>query len=251
VAYEKGEPAYRDEKKKAILEPGIWHLADGTGYVVDIWVKDPKTGERFRLRKREHRISLARTWRNTQQDAAAEGKLLGRQTKVIPFSKFADEYYKAWKVDCKASTATTEWNRIEGILKPYFGRQHIHAITRKDIEAFIRKRRDGSLVGVVAQRRRNNREGGVTRATTNRDLCRLKNMLKKAVEWEYLKENPAIGIPQSKETFEPAEYLAVEEVEKFLAFAEEEYRAIFVTAVYTGMRYGEIMNLDWEDIDFT
>jgi integrase len=246
VAYKKGEPVFTD-KKKTVRESAIWYLADGKGYLVDFSVTDPETGKRVRLRKATHRLSLAREWRDKQKGDALRGEIRGRGPKKVAFEKFADAYYEAWKEGCRDSTAYSEKNRIDGVLKPCFGSRQIHTITRKDIETFLRKRRDGSLNDVVVEGRR---EHGVTKATTNRDLCRLKNMFKKAVEWGYLKENPAAGIPQSKEAFEPADYLEADEVEKFLEYAEESYRPVFVTAVYTGMRFGEIMRLEWEDVDF-
>ena len=172
----------------------------------------------------------------------------GSGPKKITFKDFADEYFEAWKDKCKPSTAKTERTRIDGVLKAYFGNWQIHTISRKEIETFLRKRRDGSLVGIVAKGSNYERKANVTQATVNLDLCRLKNMFKYAVNWGYLKENPASGIKQTKEKIEPADYLDVDEVRLFLDSAEPVYRPIFVTAVYTGLRFGEIMRLAWCDV---
>ena len=64
MAYLKGEQ----------LEEGIWHLADGDGYLVDITVVDPESGKRIRRRKTTHRQDLARGWRNKTKGDALRGK---------------------------------------------------------------------------------------------------------------------------------------------------------------------------------
>ena len=248
MATKKGEPA---KNKNGHIQNGIWKRADGDGYLVDISVTDPETGKFIRRRKTMNRLDTAVEWRDKLREDARKGLIRGgRQKKKNLFQEFADEYFGVWKGSCKDSTVHSERNRINGVLKPYFGGQPIQTIVRKDIETFLRKRKDGSLVDVVAQGRRNNRKKGISEATANRDLCRIKNMFKKAVEWGYLKENPALGIPQSKERIEAADYLDDDEVQEFLDNAEDEYRPIFLVAVYTGLRYGEIMNLAWQDVDF-
>jgi len=250
MAYAKGDPVWKN-KKQGVKEPGVWHLEGSKLYLAEINLKDPITGSRIRERKVSNRIDVLRKWRIGRKNAETSGELLKeRSQKVINFNAFADEYYAAWKDTVKASTAKFEKNRIDGILKAYFGNKQIHAITRKDVETFLRKRRDGSINHIVAQGRRNKRKGGVSVASTNRELCRIKNMFKHAVNWGYLKDNPALGIAQVKEPLGQTDYLRADEVPAFLAAAEEKYRPIFVTAIYTGMRYGELMKLEWRDVNW-
>ena len=241
MAIKKGEKV-KDERD-------IWELEDESGYLVDICVTDPITKKRLRMRKKARKLKQARKWRDDFRYKIKDKEFQeDRAQQKITFTKFADEYYEEWHGKVQPSTRKSEKSRIDGVLKAYFGKMQIHTITRKDIETFLRKRRDGSLVDLVAQGRRNNRKGGVSVASTNRDLCRIKNMFKYAVNWKYLKENPALGIPQEKEKIPEAEYLKAEEVAAFLDAAEVAYRPIFVTAIYTGIRYSKIMGLQWQDV---
>jgi integrase len=245
-------PSHRKGEK---VEPGIWRVVGAPNnrgpYITEVSYTDLKTRQRVREIKTIHRLDLAREWRTAKQTDALRGEVTRKkEVETISFKDFADLYYETWKQDRKASTAYSEKNRINGILKPYFGNKPIHAITRRDIDTFLRKRREGTLKGTVARKRRNNRQGGVSPASTNRDLCRLKNIFKKAVEWEYIKDNPALGIQQSKEMILEAEYLTVDEATAFLADAETAYKPIFVTAIYTGLRFGELMGLQWRDINW-
>jgi len=224
--------AYRKGKR---VERGISRLEDSKLYLVDIMVADPETGQRFRLRQTTHRLDLAREWRDKQKGDALRGEIKGKkQRKKIWFSTFADEYFDAWKLDCKASTADREKRRIDAELKPHFDKQPIHTITRKEIEDYIAKRRDG----------------GISSATANRVLCRIKNMLKKAVDWGYIENNPAAGIKQAREQVKEADFLSQIEVAHLVDASGDRLRPLVVTAVYTGMRFGELMALEWRDIDF-
>lgn len=100
------------------------------------------------------------------------------------------------------------------------------------------------------QGKRKDQKNGVSIATTNRDLCRLKNVFSKAVDWDYLDQNQAAGIQQESEAMEPGEYLSQEEVAKVLEKCEDRVRPLLMKAVCTGMRWGELMNLEWRDTGF-
>jgi len=246
MAYQKGEK----------VEKGIWIVKgyekkQSKQYLSEVWLRDPKTGKRIKESKVSNRLDVVREWWHKRKNAQTSGELeKERSQKHITFNQLADEYFEDWSPKRRESTVKTEKNRIEGILKPYFGAMNITSIKRKDIETFMRKRREGSLDDVVAQDRRNSKKGGVTTATINRDLCRIKNMFKKAVEWEYLEQNPAFGIPQEKEDVPDLNYLERDEAARFLTESEKEYQPLFVTAVYTGLRFGELMKLQWRDVNW-
>ena len=115
-----------------------------------------------------------------------------------------------------------------------FGDRPLRSITRKDIEVFLAKRRDQ----------------GASPATTNRDLCRMKNMLRKAEDWGVIASNPAAGIRQAREQIVAQDYLSVDEVANLIEASDDRIRPLIVTAVYTGMRWGELMSLEWRDVNF-
>ena len=233
MPYEKTEPVYRD-KAKTIKEPGIWRLADG-GYLAEVSYADPHTGKRIRERKTTHRLDLAQEWIRARKTDALRGEVTRKKKRdVVLFEKFAKEYFKAWSLERKPSTAEREKRRIEGEINPHFGSKALHTITRKEIEDFITRKRDG----------------GISAASGNRLLCRIKNMLKKAVDWGYIDSNPAAGIKQAREVVKESGYLEKDEVAALLQACGSRLRPVLVTAVYTGMRFGELMGLEWRNVDF-
>jgi len=243
MPYQKSEPVYSD-KEKEIPVPGVWRLKDSKLYLAEVTYREPQTEKRIRRRKTFNRIDTAKEWIQTQKAAAIRGEITGqRKQEVILFEDFVEEYFEVWKLERKASTVYGEKKRIDGVLKLHFGSMPIHTITRKDIDRFIVFRRErGRVVKEGAPER------GVSAASANRDLCRLKNMFKQAVAWGYIESNPAGGITQAREHPEPADYLSKEEVRKVLALCDDFVRPLFTVAVNTGMRWGELMGLAWKDV---
>ncbi len=89
----------------------------------------------------------------------------------------------------------------------------------------------------------------VTPATVNRELACLKYMFTKAIEWEYVKINPAKTVKLLKEPPGRLRYLKPEEVDALLRACASHIRPIVVTALNTGMRKSEILNLKWREVD--
>jgi integrase len=86
-------------------------------------------------------------------------------------------------------------------------------------------------------------------ASINRELACLKHMYTKAIEWGYIKENPAKNVKLLKEPPGRLRYLSPEEVERLLDNCMDHLRPIVLTAVNTGMRKREVLNLKWADVD--
>ena len=88
-------------------------------------------------------------------------------------------------------------------------------------------------------------------ATINRALSRLRRMFSLGVEWEILEESPMAGIRFFKENGGRNRYLTLEESNRLIANCiSPRVRAIVTVALHSGMRLGEILNLQWYDLDF-
>ncbi len=86
--------------------------------------------------------------------------------------------------------------------------------------------------------------------TFNNIIVLLKTMLKHARKWKYISENPAEEIQKARIESAEMDFLKPEEVQAFLKAAYEPYRTLFLTAIMTGMRRGELLGLQWGDIDW-
>jgi integrase len=131
-----------------------------------------------------------------------------------------------------------EWSDkayLRSSLLPCFGQYELRKITPQLIEQFIRSRL----------------ESGVQKSSINRELSCLSMVFKKAIDWDYLRENPMSRIKRFAEKDNVRERaLTKEEEEKLLENSSELLRSIILTALNTGMRSNEILNLRWDQIDF-
>lgn len=91
---------------------------------------------------------------------------------------------------------------------------------------------------------------GLNISTVSNFKIVLKDMLRRAVQNEYIMKNPCDGVelPQIK-TVE-SRVLTYEEQNQFFDFASScAHVNVFAFAMLTGMRIGEIIGLQWSDID--
>jgi integrase len=91
---------------------------------------------------------------------------------------------------------------------------------------------------------------GVSKARVNRNLALLKKMFNLAIDWGYAKENPVRRVKLFSEKDNLKERILTEEEEKsLLEAASAHLKPIVKTALHTGMRRGEILGLEWDQVD--
>lgn len=201
----------------------------GKNWYIDYYVKGQRKRKKIGPSKK-----LALQVLQDVQLKLAKGEYLGiYQEKKIPF----DEYVKKYLDFSKANKANSSHRRDEvstDHLKSFFKGKYVFEVTPRLIEKYKIKRLE--KVGPAA---------------VNRELACLKHMYSKAIEWGYVKENPAKGIKLLKEPPGRLRYLSPEEVDSLIDACLEHLRPIVLTAVNTGMRRSEILSLRWADVDLT
>jgi integrase len=124
---------------------------------------------------------------------------------------------------------------IEAHLRPAFGGLRVADLSVQRVDAYQRGRRHLSA------------------HTVHNHLTLLISMLNCAVELHWLVAVPRIRKPKIVEE----DYLWIrttENIRKFLTVAQQEppgVMELYATAVYTGMRAGELLGLRWDAVDFT
>jgi len=200
----------------------------GKNWYIDYYVK----GRRKR-RKIGPSKKLAQQVLEDVRLKIAKGEYLGvYDEKKIPFEDFSQQYLAF----SKANKAMSTYQRRDKVsiahLTSFFKGRYIFEITPRMIEKYKAARWEK-----------------VAPATVNRELACLKHMYTKALEWGYLKTNPAKGVKSLKEPPGRLRYLRPEEVKKLLDVCHGYLRSIVITALNTGMRKGEILALRWQDVD--
>jgi len=149
----------------------------------------------------------------------------------IAFGKYSKQYLEYSKAN-KAKLSHKRDTVSTAHLTSYFKDKYIYEITPQMIEKYKIARLE--KVGPAA---------------VNRELACLKHMYTKAIEWGYVKENPAKSIKLLKEPPGRLRYIGPEEVDNLLGACSDHLRPIVLTALNTGMRKGEILSLRWADVD--
>lgn len=93
---------------------------------------------------------------------------------------------------------------------------------------------------------------GYSRNTIELVSVVLSGMYRQAIKNKIIKENPVplATLPREKEHKEPR-VMTVKEQQIFLEYSKNSYlNDIFILALASGMRSGELRGLEWEDIDF-
>ncbi len=165
-------------------------------------------------------------------DLLAERKVsrYKKPIKDILFSDFAKEYAEHSKANKKSWEK--ELYSINGLLSA-FGHNKLSQVTTREIEQYKLKRLER-----------------VSKSTVNRNMSCLKHMYQIAIQWGYINSNPAKSIKQYREIANQVRVLSPEEEIKLLNNTSEHLEPIIITALNTGMRKSELLNLKWNNIDF-
>jgi len=139
--------------------------------------------------------------------------------------------YMDWALVNKRSADRDE--RSIRTLARWFGDKKLHQITPLALERYKRERSQE-----------------VSRSTVNRELACLKHIFSKAVVWDLADDNPVKKVKLFKEPPGRVRFLSLEEIRRLLAASTPHLRPIIMVALLTGMRKGEILRLQWKDLDF-
>lgn len=157
----------------------------------------------------------------------------------MPFFELVDEFLEKHS---KIEKASYKRDVVIGdALKKYFGKSPIGEIRPYDIKEW-RRWRAGQIT---------NKGTPLKKASLNRELAFMKTMFGLAVEWAWLKENPAEKVKLLRGEDKRLRILSRDEIDRLIASARALLKPILTIAISTGMRKGEILNLKWKHIDLT
>ena len=164
----------------------------------------------------------------------------------IGFSDFSKIYLERVSNTFSERTRRRWKDIIEKHLKPNF-QGSLRGITLGQVQAYQNMRLDGKK----------------STSTVNLETTVLRHMLNRAVEWEFLHENPINGIKKLKEPPGRVRSLSIEDIQNLLSTIESfpqkghffsdltkhYFKSIILLALNTGMRRGEILSLKRGDLD--
>lgn len=200
--------------------------------------------------KKEAEIELAKFVADVQNGMVIEGKSL----------KFS-EFTEIWKRDYGSkelapSTYKRYCRMLETRLLPYFGHFYVNKIKPTDIMQFYDLlSKDTQLV-----RKKDNEGNKTLKPLSGKTILEhhrlLRAMLHKAVYWQVIVSNPAERVQSPKAKKPKRKYYDDDQCKILLENLEQldeeqiKYKTAIILTVFTGVRLGELMGLEWNDIDF-
>ena len=187
----------------------------------------------FRGKSRQEVEKKARNWLN---EIDMYGKEI--EKRKVQLNTLMLEYLL---VNVKDSVSLGTFERYMSIYNTHFkacpfGDMDIKSITQVHAQQFINSKKELSAKSISLIL-------GLLNSTLKHAM--VNNLIRVNVV-EYVKK------PKSKKAKKEIEVLTLEEQKAFLKSANDSYyRVLFITALSTGMRVGEIVALKWQDIDFT
>ncbi|MBN1155837.1 site-specific integrase [candidate division KSB1 bacterium] len=89
----------------------------------------------------------------------------------------------------------------------------------------------------------------VSRATVNNELKDLRRLFNIALKLELIKFNVFKNISMLRHTKKVPHYYTDDELQRIFSHLTPRYKPYFITLLYTGMRKGELEQLQWADVD--
>ena len=164
----------------------------------------------------------------------AEGKWFDKpKCEDKTFQEMIEKYLSEYSIS-KTPSGRLRDISIAKRLIPFFGN-----LMLKEITPLL-------IVNYKAQRRK----AGAKPATLERELCLMRRAFNLAVrEWEWVSDNPVLRVSKERFNNQIDRWLSLEEEEGLFNACPEWLRKIVVFALNTGMRQGEILDLQWPNVD--
>lgn len=186
--------------------------------------------------------------REQRQQSQAEDKA----NRNVTFEAFVKEHWLSDHVhdgQHKPSTIS-EYEYNAGRLIDYFGSMQMNAIRAENIKRYINKlQREKSEDGTKL----------LSDSTKFQRFKALRNILRYAYQMDYITSNPLDKVPSAQLLHKPhpklreeKDFMNREQVRQYIQCLNEEplfYRTMVNLMIFTGLRRGEVVGLQWGDID--
>jgi integrase len=149
------------------------------------------------------------------------------------------EYFDVWLKgsvygSVRQSTYDRDTNLVNNHIKPVLGGLKLKKLNSAHVQGFYRDRLDA----------------GLSASTVRKIHDILRRGLAQAVDWHLTPRNVADVVKPPKPVAKEMIALTAEQTRRLLdAAAEDRLEALYVLAVHTGMRQGEMLALRWQDVD--
>jgi integrase len=206
-------------------------------YQAQVWsARDRKT-----IRKTFRTLAVARAWRAQAKSALSLGAMRA------PTRTTVNEAAEAWLTAAKAGIIRTRSGEpykpsalraYEQVLRatvlPKLGHLRLSSVTRNVLQDLIER--------MVAD--------GLSPSTVRNTILPLRAIYRRALQRSEVLVNPTLGLPLPASRQRRERIARPAEANALIEALPEGDRALWATALYAGLRRGELRGLRWSDVDF-
>lgn len=182
---------------------------------------------------------------NRQAVMFEEACMKGFQVKAVKFEPFCEEWFEEY---AKINLRNTTYERLLQLRKRVYaaiGYMRMDKITPRQIQAFV---------NALSKEGANERTGKpLAPKTIRHNLSLISDVFAYAVKMGVVSENPCSKVTIPKGEVKEKQIYTPAEVERFLTLLNGEplkYKTFFNLMIYSGFRRGEMLGLEWKDVDF-
>jgi integrase len=212
------------------------------------WVadfRDPRTGKRHWISKATRKDAEAAL---TEALARVQAGQYQGQREAVRFEELAESFMQSVTPTVRESTSADYQSVIDNHLLPAFQGWRVRDITLRQIEQFRADMlaKDVRVAGGKARK--------IAARTINKCLVLLSMMFNHALRHRWVSHNAAalakrVRAAAPTEALIEANVLNPDEIKALLDACDDDMRPIVMAAIYTGLRQGELLGLQWGDVE--
>ena len=175
------------------------------------------------------------------------GRLPKKAKPDMPFGDWIDLWYQTYcKPTIRATTQAGYEDRIYLHIIPHIGDIPLDRLTQNDLQTFYGKIKKTGRLQYVEKF-----GAGLSDRMVRAVHASCRSALERAVQDGLITRNPAVGCKLPPKKAREMEVLCKEELRRFLLQAKEDgFYEMFMLDLATGMRRGELLGLQWSDLNF-
>ena len=200
-------------------------------------------------KKLEAQIELAKFLTEVESGLIVDGN-------IPTFAQYVEIWTKDYALKELAPSTYYRYKRmLETRITPYFGHYKLNKIKPTDIMIFYDLLEEDTQI----IRRKNNNGKKTKKPLSQKTILEhhrlLSAMLHKAVYWQLIISNPAERVQPPKARKPKRRYYDDEQCKillhnlSLLGEDQIKYKVAIILTIFTGVRLGELMGLEWQDID--
>lgn len=188
---------------------------------------------------------------NRQAVLFEEACMKGNVVATIKFEDFARQWFKEY-AEIKLKQRTVEgYHQMEKRIYKAIGHIRLDKLTTRHIQKFILE-----LCDAEREDGRNHNGGKLSTKTIKLYKSMISTICDYAVKMQMISTNPCKNVTIPKVVTPEKAYYSIEEAQHLMELFNEEsednykYVCFFILAIYTGFRLGELLGLEWKDVNF-